>query len=838
MFSFQEIMDEEDEHHSLYPGKDSRVFKFVATAVSENVLRCTLNGLIHVISAMEVYKHKSLEELRHEYYQFMSNYKKAEEHVSELEKSLEEFRHEFYQATLSGKKKETDNGPTKFLEELHCECCSKHPVSDMSVKVSQTDNAGSLPSSHTTSGTCSSTGKNESSLSASPAGDFTSIFKFPTNGISEVPGSTPSISSSHAPPVVSTVTSENTFTTISSSFSPDISGIFNNFFSSKCTLKDSGTSTTSSTFPASVVASATTGGDILPVSSVTSTTCASLDFSSAAANDKQKAFSFTGIKNGPRLTLSTKKKISQGITPTSRSCSLSGKEITHSKVESDLELPTAFGRTVKATQTWFEEPAIETQISCPICSEIYIATSRSPVALPQCGHAFCRSCLQGLEETGSVVCPTCEKTHLGASVSDLPVLHPILSLSEAYRKAKDAGCVLERCETHGDQLCIWCRECSKALCGLCLIETNYHKDHNLERIIDPGDIEKKIQKHARIVVEFSKEQQNKVLTELQVSIRRVVELCSLSSAIEDQVTTVSEVLENRGKKLGIKPSMEALIKLDDILQSLHQATESLNQESDPGSQADQSDSLKEGNTSCNDLSRTPKISANDSGESDSGVSSRVLVPRCCGKTDDGRQMDLQIKDNQLHLCALSNATQDAPITVQVPFLELFISQDKPEVFFELSVNGHFLGRVYIQLWGHLRRARHFLSLCLGTLGPSYKGSKFDDVLNKDQSGEVLVCTNYIDENGSCSKGLMDNLEWDGEYRQLQKSGQLIATGGGKDKKNGSFGICTKSNFFKTFSCPFGTVVSGMDIIQEVVHNYLANDIIISEVGAVALDKFD
>ncbi|XP_045594691.2 uncharacterized protein [Procambarus clarkii] len=656
-----------------------------------------------------------------------------------------------------------------------------------------------------------------------------------------------------------------------------------------------------------------------------------------------------------------------------------------------------------------------------------------------------------LEERGSVECPVCKTAHFGVSVSELPILYTILNLSEAYTKAKASGSVLERCESHGDQLCVWCRHCSEALCGLCLLDTQRHKSHKLERIINIADINNNVKQQARNFFEYSENRQNKITNELHLIIRRIVELCHMSNSIQGQVKTVSEVMTNYGNQAGIKRSMEALSQLGNALKTLHHVTGSLRRGEEMVGQAVQSGASDEANMdyigssrlltvrsnpeqvrgcegsdnegdssqpegsamvgeagvqverSVNGLGANSQVKRslgdeNDSiqvGESynrshteaagnrsqteaagnrsqteaagsrsqteaagsrshteaagnrsqteaagnrsqteaagnrsqtetagnrshteaadnrsqteaagnrshteaagnrshteaagnrsqteaagnrshteaagnrsqteaagnrshteaagnrshteaagnrsqteaaDNRSRTEVVALRCCGTISDGRQMGLTLEDEHLHLCALTPSPLHPHITLQVPLLERFLSREKPEVFFDLSVDNKCLGRIYIQLWGDMRRAKHFLALCLGTLGPSYKGSKFDRISDRSQPGEVLHCKGYSDKSGPSSLGLMDNLEWDGKYRQLQKAGQLIASGGGQAQTDGSFGICTKDNLFKTFSCPFGMVVSGMDVVREAVNH--AGDVVVSEVGAVAVD---
>jgi len=67
-----------------------------------------------------------------------------------------------------------------------------------------------------------------------------------------------------------------------------------------------------------------------------------------------------------------------------------------------------------------------------------------------------------------------------------------------------------------------------------------------------------------------------------------------------------------------------------------------------------------------------------------------------------------------------------------------IPSKNPVVFLELTVGTDRPLRVYIKLWGHLRRAHNFLSLCLGEQGAALLNTKLLQVYNLNESGERIL----------------------------------------------------------------------------------------------------
>ncbi|CAL4118892.1 unnamed protein product, partial [Meganyctiphanes norvegica] len=76
--------------------------------------------------------------------------------------------------------------------------------------------------------------------------------------------------------------------------------------------------------------------------------------------------------------------------------------------------------------------------SCMICSYRYKAETVVPVALPLCGHTFCRSCLVTLQSGSKhLLCPTCRTDHHVYEVNRLPTNFSMLTVAEEKNKEQE-----------------------------------------------------------------------------------------------------------------------------------------------------------------------------------------------------------------------------------------------------------------------------------------------------------------------------------------------------------------------------------------------------------------
>lgn len=157
------------------------------------------------------------------------------------------------------------------------------------------------------------------------------------------------------------------------------------------------------------------------------------------------------------------------------------------------------------------------------------------------------------------------------------------------------------------------------------------------------------------------------------------------------------------------------------------------------------------------------------------------------------------------------------------------------VFLELAAGGLQLGRVYIRLRGHMRRAQQFLALCVGTLGPSFVGSFFTRVNDKGEPGETLIGGKYYchREKRFVSKGLLDNLEWGDEHGDADRAGYVADYSDGNSKHDTLFGICTSDNPGMDLVIPvLGQVTAGLEVVSAAASHQPVTDVTITQSGLV------
>lgn len=148
-----------------------------------------------------------------------------------------------------------------------------------------------------------------------------------------------------------------------------------------------------------------------------------------------------------------------------------------------------------------------------------------------------------------------------------------------------------------------------------------------------------------------------------------------------------------------------------------------------------------------------------------------------------------------------------------------------EVFPELGVGGRYLGRVYISLWCHMRWVQLFLTLCLGTLGPSLLGAEACESLrNILMFDSVVFRSNEIIEDN-----LLMGLGW-GSQHSTEESEGLVC---GKDGSDGiAFGINTQDQANATLEASFGKVIAGLEVVKEAFQHNPIFDVIITHCGIV------
>lgn len=79
-------------------------------------------------------------------------------------------------------------------------------------------------------------------------------------------------------------------------------------------------------------------------------------------------------------------------------------------------------------------------VSCLVCTNDFDNRDHEPVALPACGHTFCRPCILRLERTQRILrCPECRRPHEGEAPANLPLNDLLLNI--VSQSQRDNACV-------------------------------------------------------------------------------------------------------------------------------------------------------------------------------------------------------------------------------------------------------------------------------------------------------------------------------------------------------------------------------------------------------------
>nr|QXD99697.1 TRIM-like protein [Penaeus monodon] len=409
--------------------------------------------------------------------------------------------------------------------------------------------------------------------------------------------------------------------------------------------------------------------------------------------------------------------------------------------------------------------------------------------LPECGHTFCRECLLNLQST-SLVCPNCRQHHYSVCVEELPVNFAQLGIATALsniQKSKDQG----QCSKHSLPLDLWCSVSQREMCAMCYFEETKQTQ---QRVLTLAE-------RRQFTVDAIR-QKSLILSQLYTTLKHCLTSDSESMCQNSYAKKLNDIL--RGEELGILPSSTIDKRLDGLKKMMFPPDRE--KRSGTGSSRE----------SRQEAERPDKMKL-----------------RCVAKCDKGKKARLTWEEDQLHIYALCVDPEEAHITLNMRDVRLLVSQENPTVFVDVADRDGPIGRVNIKVWTHLRRGQQFLALCQGHLGPTLKGSAFLDV-TETAGIDCLRGGRYLTENGTSSHALMDRLEWNEGHERPGRKGLVAGWSFRKAEDETLFGIALGECHIK-FCCPFGEVVSGMSIVEDIAYNRTVRDVTIVEVGTAVRD---
>nr|XP_045614344.1 uncharacterized protein LOC123768093 [Procambarus clarkii]XP_045614345.1 uncharacterized protein LOC123768093 [Procambarus clarkii]XP_045614346.1 uncharacterized protein LOC123768093 [Procambarus clarkii] len=461
------------------------------------------------------------------------------------------------------------------------------------------------------------------------------------------------------------------------------------------------------------------------------------------------------------------------------------------------------GQIVLAKRSRMEEA-----VSCGCCSEVYEKGPHEPLVL-SCGHTFCRTCITSVMTTGNCLCPTCRSSHRNVVVNKLAINYSLLSISLTL---KEFLCD-DTCSKHGDELKYWCRECKVALCSLCLYSEhqNGHHVHLAKAYIQERKSE--LKDDIKLIIDKNvAEKKKKILSNFYNSIQELRQHCQTSTFLHDFETDMN-LLSTEVEKVC---SIESLFLSEEKVKNIE--LQKLNSMLSESSEAEVA-----GEPAASELAEAgATASAAEESKTAAVVTTQQMSP-ATNQTVESHYARLDFRDGKLLLHPFTRNV-DSHLYFKMP----------SEVFLELSAGGRCLGRVYIQLKSHLRRAQQFLALCLGTLGPSFVGSSIGSAGNMDQVNEYIAVDYYIDQNGERRQhNLLTDVNTDDQHQGPATEGTLAAL----NVRSNLFGfvIYTRGQPGGYPQCPYGQVSSGLEVVQTAIRHDPVTEVTITDCGLVIPD---
>lgn len=537
---------------------------------------------------------------------------------------------------------------------------------------------------------------------------------------------------------------------------------------------------------------------------------------------------------------------------------------------------------------------MEEELTCDICSEVYLEGTRDPVTLPFCGHTFCRRCLLLVEKSSSFQCPLCRSFHRGLPVSQMSPVYALLNLAKAIKFAE-----FGMCDDHSAKLEFCCQTCKIGLCVFCLLShiknIDVH-DHDVVVITTEMKLKKPFVKYKgqKCLIEMNQSKMH-LANKLQECFAKISSTCDDAMALITSRNKISETMlvkEELSRVKGITEGCDKFNKNNIPTKSAVDNGTPVNMQCDlPASSAplpsqpnkakrkrDESpvesepvNNCKYGESSRTNnngqiLASTSSNTATDNGNRLSGLAmtanlkNQSLVHPIAASADvvrlseiqrkidaagtygwlkwsvsgiEGREGRLRWEEGRLHLYALSTRTQETYGSIKLPVI-LSLLQNNPEVFLDISANGKCIGRVYIRLQENFIQAQEFLTICVGSSGHDYKGStcKIDERGSPREGIVIGPCTSTTRAALSVNK-FQDGLEKGGRYNSyvVIKKGLVCARAW-----NSMYGCCftifTRGNQKRKCSRPIGQVISDMAVLNKAVRLGRAGNLTVVNSGLV------
>ncbi|XP_076029207.1 uncharacterized protein LOC143018051 isoform X2 [Oratosquilla oratoria] len=204
------------------------------------------------------------------------------------------------------------------------------------------------------------------------------------------------------------------------------------------------------------------------------------------------------------------------------------------------------------------------------------------------------------------------------------------------------------------------------------------------------------------------------------------------------------------------------------------------------------------------------------------------------KLNNGSFGELKMEEEGLHLYCFTEFQTSGDLVIKVANVEaLHFSQVCTTVFLDVAQGESDIGRIYIDICESRGYAKLFVSMCLGSHGISFKGTKFGSSFGLDPN--FLFAGVYEDEEGKESTDApFEGVNLKDIPCGACTPGSIIA------RINLDGNICTKFLvFLKEVTLPMptvGSITKGMDIVHQIKEHLLSERCVMIKNCGIVMKK--
>lgn len=265
------------------------------------------------------------------------------------------------------------------------------------------------------------------------------------------------------------------------------------------------------------------------------------------------------------------------------------------------------------------------------------------------------------------------------------------------------------CDTHGEVLEFWCRECQSPLCGDCPVK----KGHDVVRTrLLLQEKKQEIQEQGNLILQSVVDEKKKIFQKVKKCSLQLLRTCEESSLTTNSAEDVKVMMGDTKKTADVSSVLGYLARMKNILGSLKSAPEEIDPEGktstgrtrrtrnnqkqqgqDSTNSSPSSTLRRRTNVAGDGTTGTPRTRTRSSlrqetnnankispaytnehttnkNNNSSGLETALLEPslwplKCCAYAEDGRKGELKWEDKRLHLYTLGNHMEDAHFMIKV-----------------------------------------------------------------------------------------------------------------------------------------------------------------------------